>query len=183
MNSDQVEDPQSKQQTVGHPAASSILQHGPLGAQHHPTACSGELGPCWELSPGKSPPVPWDRQELGPWKKQGAQSPLNFDYRNKTWKRMLEEGLQLPGPGEKGYSPSVPPNPASLVQVHGQKQLSGHEVSSSALTQLWREGSAPASLLNYTLLGAEGELSGSGCCFLQLPKGVYTHPTTFMGSI
>lgn len=101
INSVQMEDPQSKQQAVGCPAASSFLQHGPLGAQHHPTACSGELSPCWELSPGRSLPVPWDRQELGPWEKQGAQSPLNFDYRNKTWRRMLEERLQLPGLGEK----------------------------------------------------------------------------------
>lgn len=119
INSVQVDDPQSKQQTVGCPAASSILQYGPLGAQHHPSACSGELGPYWELAPVKSLPVSWDRQELGPWEKQGAQSLLNFDYRNKTWRRMLEEGLQLPGLGEMGYSPSVPSNPASLVQVHG----------------------------------------------------------------
>lgn len=95
---------------------------------------------------------------------------------------MLEEGLQLPGLGEKGYSPSVPSNPASLVQVHGVKQLSGDEFPSSVLTQLWREGSAPVSLLNYSLLRGEGEPSGSGCCFLQLPKGDYSHPTTFTGS-
>lgn len=95
---------------------------------------------------------------------------------------MLEEGLQLPGLGEKGYSPSLPSNPASLVQVQGQKQLSRDEFPSSALALLWRKGSAPASLLNYSLFRGKEELSGSGCCFLQLPKGVYTHPTTFMGS-
>lgn len=79
-------------------------------------------------------PVPWDRKELGPWEKQTAQSPLNFDYRNKTWRRMLEEGLQLPGLGENGYLLSVPSNPASLVQEWGQKQLSGDESPSSALS-------------------------------------------------
>ena len=51
---------------------------------------------------------------------------------------------------------------------------------SSVLTQLWRKGSAPGSLLNYSLLRGEEELPGSGCCFLQLPKGVYSHPTTSM---
>lgn len=59
----------------------------------------------------------------------------------------------------------------------------GTDSPSSVLAQRWKEGSSSGSLMNNGLLREEGELSGSVCSFLQLSKGVYTHPTTSMGNM
>lgn len=146
--------------SIQHLAAWSIRSSAP------PHCLFRRVWPCWELYPGRSLPVPWDRKELGPWEKQAAQSPLNFDYRNKTWRRMLEEGPQLPGLGERVTSSLFPQTLQAWFRKRDRSSCQGvsFPAQHSALSspQLWREGSAPASLLNYS---------------------VYTHPITFMGSI
>lgn len=143
-------------------------------AQQHPASCSRvhqELSTAPLLAQDSSEPaesylqaglsLPQDSQELGPWEEQGAWSPLNLDYRNETWRRMLEEGLQLPYGAARcwgeGLLPLCSPPPKILQAWYrymnrSSSQGAGTDFPSSALAQLWRKGSAPGSLLNYSLL-------------------------------
>lgn len=100
-------------------------------------------------------------------------------------------GQQLPYGAARSWGEGlVTPPPLSQIlpawcryMDRSSSQGPGIDFPSSALTQLRRKGSAPGSLLNYSWFTGEGELSGSGCCFLQLPKSVYTHPTISTGDM
>lgn len=111
-------------------------------AQEHPAACSRvhqELSTAPLLAQESSVPAesslqaglpfPRDSQKLGPWEEQGvgALSTLITEMRlgRGCWRKDCSCLMEQPGLGDKGYSPSTPPNPVSLVQVPGQKQLLG----------------------------------------------------------
>lgn len=73
------------------------------------------------------------------------------------WRKDCSCLSEQPGVGEKGYSPSAPPPPKILQAWYRYMNRSssrgaGTDFPSSALSQLWRKGSAPGSLLNYSLL-------------------------------
>lgn len=106
-----AEDLQSGQRAVGCRGASCTLQQGPPGAEHCPAPRSGQLHPRGQLSPGRAASSPGAGCLGG----AGRRSPLSLDHRRETRRRrMLEEGLQLPGgaarPRREGLLPLCSPS-------------------------------------------------------------------------
>lgn len=122
-------------------------------------------------------PVPQNDQELGSWEEQGAgalrSSVTEVRLGGQCYRRDCSSHMEQPDPGEEGCSPSAPSSPARCGR-EAAPEAGADSLSQGGKAQLWHPCTITAWL-------GERELSASGCCCLQLPKCVYTHPATAMG--